>query len=393
MAGLSTRDVLVAVAGVLLAADLALLAYAEAVRLRRTDRRWIRVSLPQRIYRAGRARALRMSLWWWSWPHVVDRLLRTRRTPVMTSPSEVVWRQGRASVRLYRPSRAAATGPPVLVVHAVVTRPWILDLLPERSIVGALADAGHDVYLLDWGDPGRGDSRQGLTAHAEVLRDVVEGLAGRSPTGTVHVVGYCMGATLALAAIGAWGAGPIASLALVAPPVDTHVPGGMAGLVTQRWLTPVLVVDNDGCVPAAVVREAFHVLSPGVLRAALVRLRRRRHPEFRRVSGALARWAWEQRRVPGELFFDVVDLFRDNALVRGTLTLGPDRVDLARVTMPTLVLVTDRDHLVPIASSLALTRHVPHAEVVRCPSGHVSMLMGRESRTVLIPALEDWLAS
>lgn len=386
---MNDRLVPAVVAGMLLAADLALLTLAQAYRLRRTDRRGVRVGLVRRVHRAWRARALRYWLWWAGWPHLVNTLLRTRRVRVMTTPRDVVWSQGRAT--LYRMRTGRPGGTPVLLVHAVVTRPWILDLLPDRSIVRALADAGHDVYLLDWGDAGRRDARQGLTAHAEVLREVVDEVARHSPTRDCHVVGYCFAGTLALAMAAAWGTRGIASLALVAPPVDTRVPGGMGALLTRPWLTPALLLDNDGCVPGPVVREAFHLLRPTMLAAARERLRRRRDREFQQVAGALSRWAWEQRRVPGELFFDVVDLFRTNALLDGTLRLGGMPADLSRVRVPTLVLVTDRDHIVPIASSLALTRQVPHAEVVRCAQGHVSMLMGSESRTVLVPALDAWL--
>ncbi|HEV2891922.1 MAG TPA: alpha/beta fold hydrolase [Frankiaceae bacterium] len=386
---MTPRVALAVFAGVLVAADAALVAAAQAFRLRRTDRRWVRVGLARRVHRAWRARALSYWLWWAGWPHLVNVLLRTRRVRVMTTPRDVVWKQGRATLYRMRGSRPGRT--PVLVVHAVVTRPWILDLLPDRSIVGALVDRGHDVYLLDWGDPGRRDARQGLTAHAEVLREVVDEVARRSPTRDCHVVGYCFAGTLALAMAAAWGTRRVRSLALVAPPVDTRVPGGMGALLTRPWLAPALLLDNGGCVPAPVVREAFHLLRPTMLAAARERLRRRGDRDFQQVAGALSRWAWEQRRVPGELFFDVVDLFRANALLDGSLRLGGARADLSRVDVPTLVLVTDRDHIVPIASSLALTRAVPHAEVVRCAQGHVSMLMGSESRTVLVPALDRWL--
>jgi polyhydroxyalkanoate synthase len=387
-----TKVALGAVAGLMILFDAMLVTVAQAFRMRRTERRWLRAGPLRRGYREARAATFRWWLWWWSWPHLVDVLLRSRRVDVMTTPSVVVWRRGRATlsrIGVYDPKRAA--GEPVILVHSVVTRPWILDLLPHRSVAGALVDAGHDVYLLDWGDPERGDATQGLTAHTKVLAQAAGAVAYRSPTGRVHVVGYCMGATLALAAVGAWGAGPIASLALIAPPFDTQVPGGMATVLNRPELMPVLALDGDGCVPAAFVREGFHLLRREALRHAWGRLRRRRDTEFQRVAAALSRWAWEQRRVPGALWFDLVDWFRTNSMMRGALSVGGDPVSMSRVTVPTLVLVTDRDHIVPIASSLALTRQLPQAKVVRCPAGHVSMLMGSQSTRVLLPALDAFL--
>ncbi|HEU0132185.1 MAG TPA: alpha/beta fold hydrolase [Mycobacteriales bacterium] len=383
------RTVLLVVAGVLILGDAALWSVAEAFRLRRTERRWLRAGAPRRLWRELRAMTGAYLLWWWSWPHVFDVLLGSRRQPVMQLPRAVVWWQGTATLSrlgLWRPP-----GEPVVLVHSVVTRPWILDLLPERSVAGALIERGHDVYLFDYGDPGRAQGRYGLAEHVSLLGDALAQAARLSPTGRVHVVGYCMGATLALAAVGAWGSGPVASLALIAPPFDTAVPGGMATVLRRPELTPVLALDGDGCVPAAYIREGFHLLRRKAVRYALGRLRRRRDKQLQRVASALSRWAWEQRRLAGALWFDLVDLFRENSLLRGTLRVGDRPVLMSNVDVPTLVLVTDRDHIVPIASSLALTRQVPQAEVVRCPAGHVSMLMGHESREVLVPALDAFL--
>ncbi|HVF05666.1 MAG TPA: hypothetical protein VNA20_12565 [Frankiaceae bacterium] len=128
-----------------------------------------------------------------------------------------------------------------------------------------------------------------------------------------------------------------------------------------------------------------------MLKASVARLAKRKDREFQTVAGALSRWAWQQRKLPGRLWFDVVDLFRANAMLRGTLRIGGQPVRLDRITVPTLVMVTDRDHIVPIASSLALTRVIPHAQVVRAPAGHVSMLMGHEARSVTIPAIASFI--
>ena len=380
--------ILVAASGVL--GNAVLYAIALGVRWRRTDRRWLKTGFFRRLYRWARSAALRYALWWASWPHLVEHLVPRLAAPAFATPSVVVWRRGRATVSRFV-SPLPPSGDAVLIVHSVVTRPWILDLLPGRSVAGGLVAAGHDVYLLDWGDPTRYDAGQGIAGHTSVLAQAVAAVAAHSPTGRVHVVGFCFGATIALAAVGAWGPGPVASLTLIAPPYDTQVPGGSAELLRRPALMPVLALDGDGCVPAAYIRESFHLLRREVLKAAYVRLRRRGDREFQLVAGALARWSWEQRRVPGALWFDVVDLYRTNALLTGALHVGDDAVDLERVTVRTLILVTDRDHIVPVASSLALTRAIPHAEVVRLPGGHVSMLMGAESRVVTVPALDRFL--
>lgn len=385
------REVLLAVAAglaaVVTAAWWALL-YRDA---RHTYRRFLRPNAVQAGFRAYRSLWVRSGLWWLAWPHLLDRLIGTHGVQVARTPARVVGRVPGAILLRYG-DRPPTGRPPVLVVHAFVTRPWILDLLPGRSLVEALLAEGHDVYLLDWGEDPREAASQGIGAKVDQVAGAARHVLAVSGAERLHVLGYCTGGTAALAAAAAYPEMPLASLVLVAPIVDTAVPGGMRPVVTQRLLAPVWLLDGDGCVPGAAVREAFHLLRPELIRARIARLRLGRDPVFRETYSALVRWAWEQRRLPGRLFFDLVDLYRHNTLYEGRLSVGGVPVDLSRVRVPALVTVADRDHIVPIASSLAVTR-LPgmRTEVLRCPSGHASMLMGREARDLLYPTVAAWL--
>jgi len=367
---------------------LALAALAwELVRLRATERAWI---LDRRVpgWRKWRATVMRVVLWFLAWPHLLDRLLGTHRVPATASVGVDVaaW----PGARLQRFAADSPAGEPVLIVHSLVTRPWILDLAPGCSLVEALNDAGHDVYLLDWDDPTRAVAAQGLGEKAEALRRAIGAIGGESG---VHVLCYCSGATIALIAA-AVDPRMMRSLALIAPMVDTAVPGGMRPLMASRWLVPPLLLDGNGCVPAAAIREAFHLLRPMALRAARQRWRLRHDPASMRIAGALTRWTWEQRSLPGGAFFDLVDLFRTNALMNDGWPLDGRAADLRTITLPTLVAVTDRDHIVPIASSLALTHLLAgQVDVVRCRGGHVSMVAGLDAQTTLYPSLSRWFAA
>ena len=47
---------------------------------------------------------------------------------------------------------------PLVICYALVNRPYMLDLQPDRSLIRGLLARGLDVYLVDWGYPDRGDS-------------------------------------------------------------------------------------------------------------------------------------------------------------------------------------------------------------------------------------------
>ena len=99
----------------------------------------------------------------------------------------------------------------------------------------------------------------------------------------------------------------------------------------------------------------------------------------------MASWAWTHRWLPGALFFDIVDLYRDNPLVRSGA--------LASLDVPMLVAIAERDHIVPSGSSHALTKVAGlDVRVANVASGHVSMVVGTQARTTFWPALVEFLS-
>jgi len=68
------------------------------------------------------------------------------------TPSEVVYEENKLELH-YEPMTEEQHGVPILIVYALINKPYILDLQPDRSVVQTLLEAGFDVYLIDWGEP------------------------------------------------------------------------------------------------------------------------------------------------------------------------------------------------------------------------------------------------
>src|SRR5215213_5394846 len=73
------------------------------------------------------------------------------------TPKEVVWEKDKTRLYRYESSVEKRFPVPVLLVYALILRPYILDLVPGNSFVEYLVGEGFDVYLLDWGIPGNED--------------------------------------------------------------------------------------------------------------------------------------------------------------------------------------------------------------------------------------------
>lgn len=76
---------------------------------------------------------------------------------------DAVYREDKLVLYRYRPLKAEGRiGVPVLICYALVNRPYMIDLQPERSMVRSLLESGLDVYVIDWGYPDGADRFLGL---------------------------------------------------------------------------------------------------------------------------------------------------------------------------------------------------------------------------------------
>ena len=73
------------------------------------------------------------------------------------TPKETVWTKNKARLYHYAPNAEKKHPVPILMVYALINRPYILDLMPGNSFIEYLVGEGFDVYMLDWGIPGDED--------------------------------------------------------------------------------------------------------------------------------------------------------------------------------------------------------------------------------------------
>src|SRR5437762_2930645 len=67
------------------------------------------------------------------------------RPPIGRSPRDLVWERDQAKLWRYCSARRRIE-PPIVIVHSLISKSYILDLLPNNSMVGFLIDQGFDVF-------------------------------------------------------------------------------------------------------------------------------------------------------------------------------------------------------------------------------------------------------
>ena len=316
----------------------------------------------------------------------------------LAEPAEV-WRAGSTRLLDYGPFVKKAPGSPkagpvpLLVVPSLINRAYILDLSARTSFLRWLAARGVRPFLVDWGRPGAQERGFSLTDYVvgrleAALDRVIQ--AGKGPP---ILVGYCMGGMLALA-LALRRPRDLAGLALLATPWDFHAE--QAELARRADLAAVTfapVVETLGELPTDVIQALFASLDPLMaIRkfAAFARL----DPAGDRAEAFVALEDWLNDGVP--LAAPVAreclgGWYGDNTAHEGRWRIAEQPVDPARLALPSLCVIPDRDRIVPPASALALATALQGSTVLNPTLGHVGMMASaRAERQAWTPILA-WL--
>lgn len=325
------------------------------------------------------------------------------RPPVGMSQHAVIHRQNKLVVRFYAPDPAKATGTPVVVVPSMINRAYICDLEPDRSLVGALAAAGHPTYLVDWGEPGPEDAEDDV-GHVllTLLRRSVDRIrrhargAQRGALPPVMLLGYCQGGTLA-AMYAALRPSDIAGLVALNAPVRFSEGGRFGDFVASSHFDVDTAIDAHGLVPVEVMAVAFKLLDPVGNWTKHLAIEAASHDPAR-LARTLARERWLEENVPmpGAFARDFIrSAYQEDRLLAGTWSVGGRTIDLAEISYPVLVAACQRDFISPKEACLPLAEAVRSEDVTTevLQTGHIGVVVGSFGPRVFYPMLDRWFRS
>ena len=115
---------------------------------------------------------------------------------VGTAPRDLIYQEDKLKLYHYKAEGKTTSKVPVLIVYALVNRPYMLDLQPDRSIIRNLLGHGVDVYLVDWGYPTKEDMYITLDDYINgYLNNCVDVIRGRAGIDKINIMGICQGGT------------------------------------------------------------------------------------------------------------------------------------------------------------------------------------------------------
>jgi polyhydroxyalkanoate synthase len=306
----------------------------------------------------------------------------------------VIYTGGKVSLRYYHAvGKPHAT--PLLIVYALIKRPFILDLLPGLSVVENLTQQGFEVYLLDWIPPTRSDAWRGFDAYVNGdLASAVHVVQEHSGADQVSVLGYCFGALLSTiyAALYPHTVKTLVSLAL---PLDMRQQNIPFFNLTKK-IDPDLLTDAFGNCPAWIMKMGFSLMAPvHHLLHKHVGLHRNKDREgYAAMFEQFERWMNSDVPLAGQIFREVsTEIFQRNLLAQGRLQVGDRTVNFKHIHCPLLNVIGEYDDIVHPTSSLPLLDLLGSRDKQNFifPSGHIGVVVSNSAHKKLWPQVGEWL--
>ncbi len=325
---------------------------------------------------------------------------------IALTPGTVVYENELMQLIQYAPATDTVYARPLVMVPPCINKYYILDLQPHNSFAGYAVAQGHTVFMVSWrnvpADMGHLTWDQyvqdGVIKALDVARDIC-GVA------QVNVLGFCVGGTLvgaALAVLAAQGNPAAASVTLLATMLDFSDPGELSVFVDEAYVHQ----REQDFAQGGVLRGKELSLTFSSLRAndliwsyVVNNYLKGGKPD----AFDLLYWNSDSTNLPGAMFvYYIRNTYLENNLRSpGKLTMCGERVDLSSVELPTYILATREDHIVPWKTAYQSTQLLGgDIKFVLAGSGHIAGVVNPPAKkrrnhwtNAGLPATaEDWFA-
>jgi polyhydroxyalkanoate synthase len=326
---------------------------------------------------------------------------------VATSSGSVVYENDLFQLIQYAPFTPTVAQRPLVIVPPCINKFYILDLQPENSFVRFASEQGLTVFVVSWRNPQSDMAHTSWDAYLEQgVMKAIEVARAISDSDKINALGWCVGGTMlssALAVMRANGDESVASVTLLTALLDFSEPGDLGVFIDE----PVVsmrehTIGRGGLYPGRELGFVFQALRANDLIWPYVvnnYLKGKTAAAF-----DLLYWNADTTNLPGPMYsFYLRNMYLENNLcVPNKLTFCGTSVDLGNIDMPSYLLATDEDHIVPWRSAYRSTHLLGgETEFVLGASGHIAGVINPASKNkraywtndTCEESADEWLAT
>ena len=298
-----------------------------------------------------------------------------------TTPGQVVYENPLFQLIQYTPQSETQYKRPLLIIPPAINKFYILDLQPESSLVRYALEQGQPVFLVSWRNADESVATAGWDDYVEQgILEAIKVTQTISGEQQLNMLGYCVGGTLlacGLAVLAARGEKPAASLTLLVTLLDFEDTGVLdvfvdEEIVRYRERTIGGEGGNYGLFRGEDMGNTFSLLRPNELwwNYGIEKYLKGQKPR----SLDLLFWNNDHTHLPGPMYcWYLRHAYLQNDLKSGRLQVCGETVDLGKLDMPTYLVGTREDHIVPWRSAFASSRLLKGpTRFVLGASGHIA---------------------
>ncbi|EXJ13848.1 class III poly(R)-hydroxyalkanoic acid synthase subunit PhaC [Imhoffiella purpurea] len=326
----------------------------------------------------------------------MENLLNADEIDTGVSPKQAVYSEDKLVLYRYdRPEGVETQKIPLLIVYALVNRPYMTDIQENRSTIKGLLATGQDVYLIDWGYPDQADRSLTLDDYINGYIDrCVDHLRETHDVDKINILGICQGGAFSLMYT-SMHPDKVQNLVTMVTPVDFKTPDNLLSAWVQN-IDVDLAVDTMGNVPGELLNWTFLSLKPfsltGQKYVNMVDLLD--DPDKVKNFLRMEKWIFDSPDQAGETFRQFIkDFYQNNGFIEGGVVLGDQEISLKNVSCPVLNIYALQDHLVPPDASKPLKYLVGSEDYTELafPGGHIGIYVSGKAQKEVTPAIGKWL--
>lgn len=297
---------------------------------------------------------------------------------------------------------------PIVLVPPLGVTTETFDLMPDRSLVRHMVEAGFKVYLIDWGKPNRKQAHLGLYDYSHnLMGSALKAVRTHSGSQDISLFGWCMGGLLCLMYAGFGHDKHIRNMVTVASPIDLRDGKNIMAYaantlnITARFIRKYSEFRLERINPALFAPPGWMVSLGFKLTAPVASITtywdlitRIWDRDFVEQHTTTADYLNNMVLYPGGVLRDFMIRFAvDNKFAHGKVKIGPKITDLRRLSCNLLVFAGDTDHLVPASmarKSLDLAAS-DDKQFMLAPGGHMGVILGSKARDHVWQPAAEWL--
>ncbi len=311
-------------------------------------------------------------------PRTVDRSEFNLGRNLAATPGAVVFKNEVCELIQYTPRTQVVWETPVVVVPPQINKFYVMDLSPGRSFVEHAVERGFQVCAVSWRSPNHNQGHWDLDTYVRALHDAVRAAAEICSSESVSIVGVCAGGLTTAGLLGylaALGDDLVRSATFAVTQIDYDVPSTIGMFRNSRVVgNSTRISEISGSLDGIMLETMFAALRPNDL-IWNYWVNNNLLGEDPAAFDVLA-WNADSTALPAALHADFLDIYLNNGLARGEVSVLGPRVDLTKVGCDTMVVAGRTDHLVPWQACYASCRLFGGAsEFVLTSSGHIQSLV------------------